>query len=134
MKSAKWRVIGAASVICLGVMVSAATAKIVSKNYSGYFMIGVDSNGNPSSSLGAFGPAKIFKDTKTGVVVGVFGAKVTNLSGKAQVYFDLGSNIQDPETDGILRADHDVAGVTATKGQGKAIGAAVSVATSRGPA
>lgn len=119
--------LGVAVAICLGVLITAASAKIITADRTGYFILGVDANGNPSAANGNLVPAKLFKDTKTGIVVGVFGGPVTNDSGRAQIYFSQGCTIEDPETHSFVFTEDDVEVVTGKKGRLKALAGAVCV-------
>ncbi len=83
--------------LMLAALMSGSTyAVLLSADQSYIFLPGVDRNGNPDGNRGAFGPGKIYKETRTGVLYATANANVRNAFGGGVLFKNLSYNINDP--------------------------------------
>lgn len=88
--SQRWRTLSTVGLLAL-LAVNVAFGKIVVENFPA-LLPGVDEYGMLTSSLEGPGMVKLTTNTRTNRTVIVGRGKVTNLSGRCQVYYDIGAS------------------------------------------
>lgn len=130
MNNVKSRLIGTA-VACfaiVGLLASPVGARLIVRDGAVDFNIdGVDVAGMPDFNRGAFVPSKQYKYTISRIAVEIGAGRVTNDSGRAQVYANRGIPMTDAETRGVVFADSDVTVVARNRGTFNARASQVAV-------
>lgn len=97
-------------IVVAGLTLAAAASAAVMNQNSMHSIPGVTASSNPSPSTPGMGNGKIYKDSTTGILLGVYVAIVPNLSGKSQTFSNQGLTINDPwtSTNHVATADQEV--------------------------
>jgi hypothetical protein len=99
-----------ACALIAGLTLAAAASAAVMNQNSTYPIPGVDSNSNPTPSMSGMGSGKIYKDSTTGILLGVYVGIVPNLSGRSLTFSNQGLTITDPwtSTNHVATADQEI--------------------------
>jgi hypothetical protein len=119
MQFMRRRVAVLALLLAAGLLVGPVAAQVITGEDDSLNYPNVDAAGNLDFSNGNRGVAKIFKFTRLRLITAIARSRVTNLTGRSQIYFNTGFPMLDPQTDEYIVGIDSVT-VSADRGKQRA--------------